>query len=214
MKSPDSVSLDLRLLLRADSIFRSPTSTEPLFYPRVFPGVRYGQDCMILRFWDINQVRRNNVARKFAQALLGCLGMENAIYVRMKGYGNRFICGRCYDRNPKDWEGIVGDLFDMELSILIFRNQIRHYLKHQNIWETKQEYIENLEADGIPVNHVHGLGFESEKPMVTLLSSERANKYASVVDPPVIEDYQYMCTLCEMYGAFRFKGVIAHVQDV
>lgn len=99
---------DVRLLLRADSIFKAPKDSSLLFFPQVAADLSFRRAEVVIKdSWSVNKVKRYSHAREVARALLECLGMPNATYLSVLNFGKRFICGRCYDRHPKNWKEMV-----------------------------------------------------------------------------------------------------------
>lgn len=104
----NTMSANARLLLRADSIFKTPQGSSLLFFPQLVPGSFYRQgETAVEDSWSVNQVKRHSRARKVARGLLECLKIPNATYLSVRNLGKRFICGRCHDRDPKNWEEMV-----------------------------------------------------------------------------------------------------------
>ncbi|KAF8603161.1 hypothetical protein BDV93DRAFT_606992 [Ceratobasidium sp. AG-I] len=190
----DTMSADVRLLLRADSIFKAGESSTLLFYPRVALDLPVRGEAVIKDSWSINTVKAYSHARRVAQALLGCLEMPNATYLSVRSLGRRFICGRCHDRDPKNWD-----------------QMIQHYLRHRNLWYESEDHIERVEARGITFNFIHGFDFETTRPFVRLISQAQAEHCKL---PANVDNDEYMCLLCSVYGSFNLKQVRSHVRTV
>ncbi|KAG8687278.1 hypothetical protein FRC08_012069 [Ceratobasidium sp. 394] len=62
--------------------------------------------------------------------------MEDAVHAEMKVMGSRFVCGRCMDRDARDWSGIIGHYLEQQQRQKYVRAQLttaearRHDLQH------------------------------------------------------------------------------------
>lgn len=103
---------DLRLLLRADTLFESRISSP--FYPdflldhySAFIPIASDTTPGSVRVWRPHEVTRDDARSATAKILLKLIGASDATYAEMKGAGQAFICQRCSCGFPYDWQGIV-----------------------------------------------------------------------------------------------------------
>ncbi|KAG8727830.1 hypothetical protein FRC11_012381, partial [Ceratobasidium sp. 423] len=121
----ESLSPDIRLLLRADSVFRVPSDNPgpmPLYFPELFLVMHdrtygyFGSDSTI--FDSINQPKYGNSWKPeevvyypegvaAAKALLNQLGRPNAAQFELQALGPRFTCGSCGDKWVRTWNEMV-----------------------------------------------------------------------------------------------------------
>lgn len=107
----DELPDDLRLLLRADTLFTS--SARPPFYPDLLPGnsksssTYFGPNRDFGQVWDPEEVERDDDGSATARALLELIGVPDATYPQMKASGQAFVCQRCNYELPDSWDGIV-----------------------------------------------------------------------------------------------------------
>jgi hypothetical protein len=112
------VSADLKLLLRADSLFESTKSGSlpPLAYDvLVTSGYSYVYNPLhpmrpFKAPLDLTKFKRHTEAQTSARVLLEDLGKPDATHLEMRSAGQRYACGRCHDTVAKTWEEIVGSL--------------------------------------------------------------------------------------------------------
>lgn len=106
----DNVSDDLKILLRADSLFDSlsgpygaPVTYHSLISPQGYSGYE------VPRGYPLNLTRYKcqAEAQVFARALLAGLGKPDASFLEMKSVGSRFMCGRCHSGSYYTWETMV-----------------------------------------------------------------------------------------------------------
>jgi hypothetical protein len=118
------VSADLKLLLRADSLFESTRSASlpPLAYDAMIAS-GYGHTYDPLRGMrasktplDFTKFKCHTGAQTAARALLEDLGKPDATYLEMRSPGQRYACGRCHDGAAKTWEEIVGSFTRLHCS--------------------------------------------------------------------------------------------------
>lgn len=94
-----------------------------------------------------------------------------------------------------------------------------HYVEHQTLCDEHQEEIDKSRRRGIIFNHVHSIGYESDKPLVSMLTFEIPDQCAGYYSPPLIQPSDdpkdmYMCVFCDIYGSFDQQGILDHVRDV
>ncbi|EUC65664.1 F-box protein [Rhizoctonia solani AG-3 Rhs1AP] len=115
--SGQAVSVDLDVLLRADSVFRFTDNTAR-FFPNDFMDIWDPNGLWLLHYPSVTSspivegAQSFTVAREQAKALLQCLGHPNASHLSMSAYGKRFVCGPCVhlgDTHTEvyDWKGLV-----------------------------------------------------------------------------------------------------------
>ncbi|KAG8693617.1 hypothetical protein FRC09_010391, partial [Ceratobasidium sp. 395] len=115
-----NISRDLRLLLRADTVFKcnrrreSDGENPPLYYPVLitrlydqfyecdwdFEGAGAHVDCNL----DLREYERNVEVEKILKLLLADLGMPDVTRLELQVVQSRFVCSRCIDKIPKTWD--------------------------------------------------------------------------------------------------------------
>lgn len=106
----DSVSDDLKILLRADSLFESshgPYAAPVTYYALISPQSYSGYDMRRGLPLDLTRYKREADAQMIARALLSGLGKPDACFLEIKSVGSRFMCGRCHNSSYYSWEGMV-----------------------------------------------------------------------------------------------------------
>ncbi|KAG8697172.1 hypothetical protein FRC08_006695, partial [Ceratobasidium sp. 394] len=106
--------LDMRRLLRADTVWTYTFSTAPYFYPDGFQSV-FNDNASSLNY--------NTKASKIANVLLTVLGCPEAMYLQVKAAGRAFTCGRCRNCTGVNWG-----------------NLLQHYLDEQEKWDKVQKH--------------------------------------------------------------------------
>ncbi|CUA77991.1 E3 ubiquitin-protein ligase TRIM13 [Rhizoctonia solani] len=109
-----NLSDDLKLLLRADTFFSTPTdfSSRPALYSSLIE--REGFLGTYTNLGDatpkgppnLDGITWDSAANKMARKLLASLGMPNASYLDMTDKPI-YICGRCHDTTDRTWEEMV-----------------------------------------------------------------------------------------------------------
>lgn len=193
----DGVSDDLKLLLRADSLFDSAISLfqatvayNTLMLPHDFEIFLGPQKARAL---DLPGYKRHAKSQEVARAILAELGIPDACFLELRHIGQRFKCGKCQSDTAYTWEGIV-----------------RHYVDEQKDWERFRDYIPKAQKLGVTIQYVHALDADPETPLVQLLESAPD---ASEIEES--EQSNFKCLLCWKIGLHE-EGVpedeiIAHV---
>ncbi|KAF8594200.1 hypothetical protein BDV93DRAFT_502159 [Ceratobasidium sp. AG-I] len=176
------VSDDLKLLLRADSLFESKTG--PLSIPVAY---NYLLSSSLSNMWgvcretplDLTQFNRDGKAQAIARALLAGLGKTNASFLELQSIGPRFKCGSCQSKMTHTWTEII-----------------HHYADEQRKWERFQAYLPNAPEHEIEFRHLHALDSRPKKSLVKLLDS--------IPDDSDSEHYSgstnFKCLLCKKVG--------------
>ena len=105
----DNVSDDLKILLRADSLFESTSSPfmTAFNYSTPFVVPHFSSSAFPRERIDLTKYRRHSEAQKFAGVLLAEMGKPNASFLELKSIGSQFMCGRCHDDSVYNWEEMV-----------------------------------------------------------------------------------------------------------
>lgn len=113
----DGVSDDLKLLLRADSLFESAHWPKtPVTYDVLLKNRDYwsrsdheeeGSDSDEVRPLDLSKCKRHVKAQEVAQALLKGIGKPDACFLGFQSVGPLFKCGRCRSASTHSWEYMV-----------------------------------------------------------------------------------------------------------
>ncbi|KAG8693003.1 hypothetical protein FRC08_009382 [Ceratobasidium sp. 394] len=219
----ENISRDLRILLRADTVFkldhsqsdtyeswhRPDRENSPYYYPHLVTMLYKGfyesaystPESLIGRDIDLAGFQRNSEVEKIVKLLLKDLEMMDATRVELRVMQSRFVCGRCIDKEPKTWDEII-----------------THYIKAPEVW------TENKDKRGIyPIRHpityrdVHDLESKvNSKPLVRLLTKEEAQnmRMPGSLIPPTWPS----CILCRVSGRYgcrlEVEEMIMHLQDV
>ncbi|KAG8790869.1 hypothetical protein FRC12_010793 [Ceratobasidium sp. 428] len=117
------ISRDLRLLLRADTVFKyslrqeSDGENSPLYYPVLITQLydrfyEYDWDfedasAHVDYNLDLREYERNVEVEKILKLLLADLGMPDVTRLELQVVQSRFLCGRCIDKIPKTWDQMV-----------------------------------------------------------------------------------------------------------
>lgn len=106
----DGVSDDLKLLLRADSLFESIYSPKtPVTYDNLLENRSYWSmsDPGWGRPLDLSKVKRHTKAQEVARALLKGIGKPDACFLELQSVGPLFKCGRCRSDSTHNWVYMV-----------------------------------------------------------------------------------------------------------
>ncbi|KAH7332971.1 hypothetical protein B0J17DRAFT_677073 [Rhizoctonia solani] len=202
-----NVSDDLKLLLRADSLFHStPTLSNlksPLSFGTIISSAGLSGSLSVYSSViprptpNLDNIQWYSEAHEAARELLADMGRPDASYLEMKGVGSVFACGRCHDTDTRNWEGMV-----------------QHYVEQKQLHAKIQENIATMSDAGITYNNVHDSALLVDQPMVT----DYATKALDVASEPGSSRLQE-CKLCEKIPAAREvtayrTGIIKHLLDV
>ncbi|KAH7332989.1 hypothetical protein B0J17DRAFT_619431 [Rhizoctonia solani] len=173
-----NLSDDLKLLLRADSLFTSTSQNngsrrELTSYDMALTRFGYRlsfRDGVMGKPYkpplELSRIRVCGEARQAAQVLLVHMGLENACIAELKGVGRGFACGRCHDSRMKTWEELVS-----------------HFVEAKEIFARVQGHADKAEAPKVTYRDVHDPEMFPGRPLV---------KYT----PSQIENPIRTCTIC------------------
>lgn len=113
----EEISLEMQLLLRADSIFvphsyTCQSESPVLYYDTFICSIRqhFNRSGELDLKKPLNTIHFecHPIAPGIARALLKCLGRPtNLSILELRALDKRFVCGRCSDNKPKSWLGMV-----------------------------------------------------------------------------------------------------------
>ncbi|KAG8693327.1 hypothetical protein FRC08_009194 [Ceratobasidium sp. 394] len=206
----EDITVNQKLLLRADSLFVSNKSTGrhvPVVYDAlVASGYSYthAHDTLhILRCskapLDLSKFKRHVGAQAAARKLLESVDKPDATFLEMRSAGQNYMCGRCHDLTPHTWEEMV-----------------QHYVVHQEVWENAQKPQGELTRLGITFRNVHDPEFETDKPMMKILSKEELVATASGLS---MSGNMKACHVCSKSGLLlpvrgNEERILEHLRDV
>ncbi|KAG9097879.1 hypothetical protein FRC07_010718, partial [Ceratobasidium sp. 392] len=137
----DHLSRDLRLLLRADTVFTKPHPPESglsgwhrhwdpsYYYPNLISSVQedfgglasfFNPQPNLDQDFDVSEYGRHNEIEKLIKRLLRDLGMPDATRIELCALKSRFVCGRCAEKYPRSWDDLI-----------------EHYLSEKKAWNTR-----------------------------------------------------------------------------
>ncbi|KAG9121934.1 hypothetical protein FRC07_001888 [Ceratobasidium sp. 392] len=197
------LSPNLQILLRADTMFKSPRAecTYPGIVSQVTVTPGGNDEPMHGQQWDASEVTRDDEASAAAKVLLARFGRPEATAAEMKALGQRFQCGKC-NRGPlDDWEQLMS-----------------HYGAERRNWKTAQEKIEQDPDSSFIYNNTHDFGSGS----VWSLNPSAAADYMSA---DLARSMQMMtCKKCEQMDIparyFHIAGmgvqspIVRHLRDI
>lgn len=200
-----NVSDDLKLLLRADSLFRKTTSCnlkQPYLYGTILSaeglaGSSSTHHAVFHRATaNLDHFHWYPEAHEAARDLLADMGIPDASYPEMEGLGSRFVCGRCREAHDRDWKGIV-----------------QHYVEQKELYSKIQEHIARSDS-GIIYSNIHDPALLVNQPMVV----DRAVKSFGALSETEIGWLQ-ICRVCEMIPVAgkviaRESDILKHLLDV
>ncbi|KAL5640610.1 hypothetical protein ACGC1H_001178 [Rhizoctonia solani] len=212
--SGQAVSGDLRVLLRADSVFQYSGNTTR-YFPNDFmevwqpPGIWVGLN--VTSSLIVEGAQSFTVAREQAKALLQCLGHPNASHLSMSAYGKRFVCGICVhlkDKHTKtyDWKGLLS-------------HYTRAQLGEPETEGTMSGPVEVKLSITTRVMHFPKIVASRGHQPVHILSVDDASKYAQhtsmlLTEKPWLSySEKYACLHCTDGGGLDLPVVLAHVQN-
>ncbi|KAG9128585.1 hypothetical protein FRC07_000018 [Ceratobasidium sp. 392] len=219
------LSRDLRLLLRADTVFKEIRSLRPnirsllgllspeespYFYPDLVSDRRElfveSEHLAEYRFRPAHDVelvsyRRDPEIERIIKELLWSLGMPDVTRIELQVLGARFTCGRCLDKRPKSWDRTV-----------------KHYIRVAKLWEIlKDKQGKHPTRHPVVYQNVHDFEWtENTKPPVRLLTPEEATNSAK--PPTSLRLTSPTCLPCEGTGRqvlhLEMADMLVHLQDV
>ncbi|CAE6405071.1 unnamed protein product [Rhizoctonia solani] len=201
---------DISTLLRADSVFEFydyPTCyyfheiveviQDKLLPPPSYIPARYSEDDRDDVYGTIplglRGVGAHRLGQKAAKRLLACLGKQNAAYLEMKGYGRRFVCGKCWVKTPMTWVEMLTHYARSKTYNWNF--PITCSLRTEGI-ECREEHGET-KGPGAPIRS--SIDEQSQvqaqpttRPLVRLLTTEELNSLENEPLPT-----QFTCGVCD-----------------
>ncbi|KAF8595007.1 hypothetical protein BDV93DRAFT_528950 [Ceratobasidium sp. AG-I] len=203
-ESFQDVSLNSWILMRADTLFYSPTSPvkTPYSYGNAMSAFRLGRggadynndEWFAGVAWEAGLIQFYPEASKVARFLLEDLVRPTATFLEFKDI-RRFVCGRCHDVQLKSWEGMV-----------------QHYLLERRKWARIEGVLSKFDKLDITYNDVHDL-HSGTGDLVNLLSPKEASDIHAKAHS---EEPFAQCKLCETAGE-KFiepkERLLAHVRD-
>ncbi|CAE6485775.1 unnamed protein product [Rhizoctonia solani] len=196
------LSDDLKLLLRADSLFTFPqNSVQNCTVNSYDAAIAKSGYRLTLREAvmpkpyrppvELTRIRVCTEARRVARTILGSMGLENASVVEMKSVGRGYVCGRCHDSGTKTWEELVS-----------------HYVQAKEVVARVDMHPDKMEALGVVYRDVHDPEVFPERPLV---------KYAP--EPNGTNVPTRACTICSKDPIVHNvkgsePGIIQHIKDV
>ncbi|KDN39499.1 hypothetical protein RSAG8_08794, partial [Rhizoctonia solani AG-8 WAC10335] len=204
-RATKALPLFTQLLLRADSVFSDGSpKCAPLYYPEFIPTKPQfvsGHTRLII---SLDKFHRAPEPEQTARALLGILGLENASYLELATFGERFICFRCSPRSRRlmNWKGILN-----------------HYLDEQRFWNLATRNWPRFQTiTPIPMKCAHSLTYMGNLPLVDLLTPGSVKLWTSSISDLLFEEDKYFCFPCKNFGcAFfgsEFRGLKRHMREV
>ncbi|CAE6452406.1 unnamed protein product [Rhizoctonia solani] len=197
-----NLSDDLKLLLRADSLF---TSTQPNTQKNMITsydmaiaksGYRFAfRDGMMSRPYkppvELTRIRVYTEARRAARIILASMGLENACAAELRSVGRVYACARCHDSGLKTWEELVS-----------------HFVEAKEVVARVHEHADKLEALELTYRDVHDPEAFLERPLVKYTPEQ-----SGVVIPI------RTCSICSKDPIIHdVRGteakIIEHLQDV
>ncbi|CAE6467598.1 unnamed protein product [Rhizoctonia solani] len=202
------MSDDLKLLLRADTLFYKPSLPLSLKRPLTYDTVIRTEGLMgrynalstgittASTTPKLDHMRFYTEAQEIARSLLADMGKPGASYVEMKGVGTDFTCGRCHVAEPKTWEELV-----------------QHYIEQKQLFDNIQQRASSSSHVGITYNNVHDPELYTDRPMVKYYSTTVSQEGGLGTGS------RQVCQLCEkLPGANKVIGskpdILAHLRDV
>ncbi|KAG8740445.1 hypothetical protein FRC10_004310 [Ceratobasidium sp. 414] len=170
----EKLPADLRLLLRADTIFSLQKPGGPgfqgsmLHYPYYYKnptGCPYPQAPSSM---NLTRIYRHLEAERVVKALLGDLNMPDMAYIELLVIGALFMCRRCHGSRPKKWHDMVN-----------------HYRQEIHSWGKLQGQESQFKTQSpITFRNIHDLNSSSaSRPLVQRLTKQEAlaanNSYSS-----------------------------------
>ncbi|CAE7101851.1 unnamed protein product [Rhizoctonia solani] len=190
---------DLKLLLRADSLFIGVvTRTRKIIHSYELATTQFGygiafRDGIMSKPYkpplNFGRIRAYDEARPVIRVLLAHMGLENACIAELQSVGRGYVCGRCHDTKPKTWEDLV-----------------LHYMEAKEVFTRVQEHTAKLEALDVTYRDVHDPDAFSDRPLVKFTS-------------PLSGNITRACTLCTKEPISHVvrgpeERIIEHLKDV
>ncbi|QRV84692.1 hypothetical protein RhiJN_12708 [Ceratobasidium sp. AG-Ba] len=213
-----SLSPQLRLLLRADTVFMKceVTAQENSSESRRLDcrGYTYYYPSLVCNLRDIFDYDEplespdfdSQCYREYAglgiiiKSLLQSLGMPDAARIELLDMGARFVCGRCADGKPVTWDEAIG-----------------HYARERRKWD-KNKDNKPVVSVRYPIMHrnVHDLEAQDNlKPLVRVVTEQEARR---LLTPPPDNVRKQLCIMCDAtehdIDSLRPDAMVIHMKDV
>ncbi|KAG8790972.1 hypothetical protein FRC12_010502 [Ceratobasidium sp. 428] len=238
--SPDELSDEIRLLLRADTVFR--TSSVPCYYPDIIPTpvlkwvfTDIGEAPRFGDAWDPHKVTRDNEVSDVARKLLQRMGNPDVTYPELKALGEAFLCMRCKWEKPVGWLDFVSLFLRNHVqSLMDAYTQLKHYSTELSRWSDGYYNLSvRDDADEITFNNAHDLDPSNPEPIQKILNPAQSAEMAADRTKPLMpceSDHDsgissLRCLMCETLGVdavyshrwtldFEGSPMISHLKDV
>ncbi|KAG9110385.1 hypothetical protein FRC07_008198, partial [Ceratobasidium sp. 392] len=214
---------ELRVLLRADTVFKNDRAASedeqlgledipsPCYFPKLatnhfkyfydYPALTDSEDeYPPTQDIDLTGYKRNIRVEHIVKLLLKDLEMPNASRLELKVIQSRFVCGRCIDKEPKNWDQMIS-----------------HYIDAPKKWESNKDNdpIHPLRYP-IAYQNVHDLeSTVKNRPLVRLLTKQEAQ---DLRDSEYTATNLSKCYLCRETGRvcrrFDPEDIVMHLLDV
>ncbi|CAE7065040.1 unnamed protein product [Rhizoctonia solani] len=208
--SGQPVSEDLKVLLRADSIFQTKQNVVG-YYPDDFlekfrpPTFWVRPDTHVTNPPMIQDAQSFTLARGLAKALLQHMGAPNATYLSLNACRKRFVCGVCIDGGSQsvdiyDWTGLLNHYIAISLRPLDVVDDDDPLLDLLNLF------------------HHSGVVTSRFFEPVYILSPDDARKYTqdksklATETPWLNYKEKHTCLHCPEYDALDLPVVLAHIR--
>ncbi|KAG8708242.1 hypothetical protein FRC08_000042, partial [Ceratobasidium sp. 394] len=212
-----------RLLLRADTLFKrvQPDSRRkqfvsfgehpPCYYPH-FVSARckpISEDVDPLhdnpefdQETNLDHFVRDVETEEIVKPLLRDLGMPDVAHIELQIMGSRFVCGRCADKKPKGWAGMVA-----------------HYIDALEFWGTnKDNESAHHTQRQIVFRNVHDLKpTDGSEPLVRTLQGEipKSTAHTKASSDDTEKPHCYLCEGCGWpILRLRPEDMLAHMRDL
>ncbi|CUA71371.1 Tiggrin [Rhizoctonia solani] len=207
-----SLSEDLEVLLRADSVFRFTDNTAR-YFPDDFmepwepPSLYRAHKLNVASPSIVKGAQSFTMARNQAKALLQCLGQPDASHISMVSYGKRFVCGICVH-----WAHTCTKIYD-------WKELLNHYASAVNPEPDNTVDFAQLDlGDATRAMHLPGTGAKFDQLRVYTLSLDDARKYEQdtatllTEQPWLSYNQKHACLHCIDSCGLDLPSVVAHVQ--
>ncbi|KAF8600706.1 hypothetical protein BDV93DRAFT_525280 [Ceratobasidium sp. AG-I] len=195
----DNISEDLKILLRADSLFEADCSlSTPVNYNTLLAAPNFSVYSVPReRPLDLARYKRHAEAQQLARILLAGMGKPDASFLELKSVGPRFMCGRCHSDSVFEWEEIVA-----------------HYIAEKRAWERIHARLPEAEKLGITFKNVHAFDAETDRPLTKIVNMQQ---YANYVSGQGSSNFK--CLLCIKVGGLpdvrdSVNRIVDHVSQV
>ncbi|KAJ1300166.1 hypothetical protein OPQ81_011918 [Rhizoctonia solani] len=195
-----NLSDDLKLLLRADSLFtgspingqRKVINSYDMILTRFGYRLAFKEGIMsrpYKRPFDLSRIQVCSEMRQVARVLLADMGLENASVVELQSMGRWFACARCHDSGLKTWENLV-----------------LHFVEAKEVFARVQKHADQLETLKITYRDIHDPEVFPDRRLVEYTPHTNGNPTRG-------------CIICSKYPITQeVRGsevaIIQHLKDV